>query len=60
MAQYDCFKSCGHGKRYAERCIECETVSAREGLGWAKRDLEHYEMKLRLLEAEKTTLISDM
>jgi len=53
MAHYDHFKQCGHGKRYDERCVECEIVSAREGLAWAKIDVERYEARLAQLEIEK-------
>ena len=46
-------KSCGHSKSFSERCIECELVLAREGLAWAKDNLNTYSKLIIKLEAER-------
>jgi hypothetical protein len=46
-------KECGHAKSFKDRCIECELVSAREGLAWAKDNLNQYSKLIEKLEAEK-------
>ena len=46
-------KGCGHGKTFEERCIECELVSAREGLRWAKESVEKYSERIVKLEVER-------
>lgn len=56
MAEYDSFKSCGHGKRYDETCVECEIVSARASLAWAWINVEIYEKRLTRLENEKALI----
>jgi len=48
-------KGCSHGKTFEERCIECELVSAREGLRWAKESVEKYSERIAKLEAERSS-----
>ncbi len=49
---------CGHSKTIAERCMECELVSAREALSFAQQDVEKYSAKIARLEAEQCAGIS--
>ncbi|MCK1281499.1 hypothetical protein IVB46_40405, partial [Bradyrhizobium sp. 61] len=44
-------KGCGHGRPFKQRCIDCELVSAREGLAWAKEGVEKYSKLIVKLEA---------
>jgi hypothetical protein len=46
-------KICGHAKTFSTRCIECELVSAREGLGWAKDSFDKFSKLVAKLEAEQ-------
>lgn len=46
-------KGCDHAKAFKERCIECEIVSAREGLAWAQDSFCQYSKLIAKLEAEK-------
>jgi hypothetical protein len=46
-------KICGHAKPFSSRCIECELMSAREGLAWAKDNLDKYGKLVVKLEAEQ-------
>jgi hypothetical protein len=46
-------KGCGHGKTFKERCIDCELVSAREGLRWAEESVRKYSKRIADLEAQK-------
>lgn len=46
-------RKCGHAKSFASRCIECELISAREKLAWAKDDFDKYGKLVIKLEAEK-------
>lgn len=46
-------EKCGHGRSFKERCIECELVSANEGLANARENLNHYGKVVAKLEAEK-------
>lgn len=47
------FDICGHGKMFKKRCIECELVSAREGLATAKENMNLYGKLIAKLEAER-------
>jgi len=49
-------KQCGHAKTFAVRCIECELVSAREGLAWARDNVNLYGKLIVKLEAEQQML----
>jgi len=44
-------KGCGHGKLFTEPCIECQLISAREGLKWAQENVERYSCRIAELEA---------
>jgi hypothetical protein len=44
-------KGCSHGKTFAEPCIECKLVSAREGLAWAQQGVERYSKLIEELES---------
>jgi hypothetical protein len=46
-------KGCSHGKTFAEPCIECKLVSAREGLAWATQSVDRYSKLIAELEVEK-------
>jgi hypothetical protein len=46
-------RRCGHAKSFTDRCIDCELVSAREGLAWAKDGVEKYSKLIAKLEAEQ-------
>lgn len=46
-------KGCGHGRPFKQRCIDCELMSAREGLAWAKDDVEKYSKLIVKLETEQ-------
>jgi len=46
-------KVCSHGRTFAERCIGCELVLAREGLEYAKERAEIYTRQIERLEAEE-------
>lgn len=46
-------KICGHARLFAARCIECELISAREGLAWAKEGIDKYSKLVAKLEAEQ-------
>jgi hypothetical protein len=46
-------KICGHAKSFSTRCIECELISAREGLAWAKDSFAQYSKLVAKLEAEQ-------
>jgi hypothetical protein len=47
------YRICGHARPFAVRCIECELVSAREGLAWAKDSFDKYSKLVAKLEAEQ-------
>lgn len=47
------YKICGHARPFAARCIECELISAREGLAWAKDSFDKHSKLIAKLEAEK-------
>ena len=46
-------KICGHARPFSTRCIECELISAREGLAWAKDSFDKNSKLVAKLEAEK-------
>ena len=46
-------KICGHAKLFSTRCVDCELISAREGLAWAKDSFDKYSKLVVKLEAEK-------
>lgn len=43
---------CYHGKKYSERCIECELVSEREGVACAERRVTAGKERIKNLENE--------
>jgi hypothetical protein len=46
-------RGCGHGKTFAEPCIDCQLVLAREGLAWATQSVDRYSKLIAELEVEK-------
>lgn len=46
-------KACSHALPFQVRCIECELISARESVAWAKDNLDKYGKLVEKLEAEK-------
>lgn len=46
-------EQCNHAKPFSVRCIDCEFVSAREGLRWAQENVKLYSNLIAKLEAEQ-------
>ena len=46
-------RECSHSKTFKTRCIECELISAREALAWAKQNANEYSKLVIKLEAEQ-------